>query len=77
MSDVSPELLRDKLLALLGTQVTDAEVAKVLLELLNCGGGVTLELDDLRMKLVRREGRFILKKDDPRRISSLPPRDRR
>jgi len=77
LSDVSPELLRDKLLALLGAQVTDADVAKLLLELLNCGGGVTMELDDLRVKLVRREGRYSLKKDDPRRTSSLPPRDRR
>jgi hypothetical protein len=77
LSDVSAELIRDKLLALLGTQITDPDAGKLLLEVLNCGGGVTVEIDDLRLKLVRRDGRYSLKKDDPRRISSMPPRDRR
>lgn len=77
MSDVSPELVRDKLLGLLGAQITEPDVPKLLLELLSCGGGVTLELDDLRVKLVRREGRFSLKKEDSRRASSMPPRERR
>ena len=77
MSDVSPELIRDKLLALLGTQITDTDAGKLLLEVLRCGGGVTLELEDMRWKLVRRDGRYSLKKDDARRASSIPPRDRR
>ena len=77
MSDVSTEHLRDKLLAHLGTQVPEAEVCRLLVELLNCGGGVTLDLDELRLKLIRRDGRFSLKKEDSRRASSAPPRDRR
>lgn len=73
MTEVSAELLRDKLLALAGAHVSETDVSKLLTELLNCGGGVTLELDDVRLKLVRRDGRFTFKKDESRRASSLPP----
>ncbi|MET0390796.1 MAG: hypothetical protein ABW321_32785 [Polyangiales bacterium] len=73
MTEVSSELLRDKLLALVGSTVNDGEVAKLLADLLSCGGGVTLEIEEVRLKLVRREGRFTIKKEDLRR-SSLPPR---
>jgi hypothetical protein len=77
LSDVPTEHLRDKLLALAGSQVTEAEVARVLVEVLVCGGGVTLDLDELRLKLIRREGKLTFKKEDARRASSMPPRDRR
>lgn len=73
MNEVSSELLRDKLLAIVGSQLQDQEVMKLLCDLLSCGGGVTLELDDIRLKLIRREGRFGIKKEDPRR-STVPPR---
>jgi hypothetical protein len=75
LTEVSSELLRDKLLALAGAQVSEAEVSRLLAELLSCGGGVTLELDDLRLKLVRREGRFTFKKEESRRASSFPPKN--
>jgi hypothetical protein len=74
LTEVSSEQLRDKLLALVGSAVTEAEVSKLLAELLSCGGGVTLELDDVRVKLIRREGRFSIKKEDLRRTSTAPPR---
>lgn len=77
MSDVSTEHLRDKLLALVGSQVTEADVARLLVEVLGCGGGVTLDLNELRLKLLRREGKLTFKKEDARRASSMPPRDRR
>lgn len=73
MTENSPEQLRDKLLAHVGSPVSDADVSSLLLELLNCGGSVTLELEEMRLKLVRREGRYTIKKEDLRR-SSLPPR---
>ena len=73
MNEVSAEMMRDKLLALLGSQLQDAEVVKLLADLLSCGGGVTLELDEVRVKLIRREGRFGMKKEE-RRSSTVPPR---
>jgi hypothetical protein len=76
LNDVSTQLLRDKLLALLGSQASEADVARVITELLRGGGGVTLELDELRLKVVMREGHYHFKRED-RRGSSLPPRERR
>lgn len=73
MTEVSSEWVRDKLLALTGAQVTEADVSKLLMELLSCGGGVTLELEDVRVKLVRREGRLSFKREDLRRVSTMPP----
>lgn|GEM_PF-5630589 len=73
MTDVSTELVRDKLLALIGSHATEADLARVLAELLKGGGGVTLEFDDVRLKVVMREGRYHFKREDLRR-SSLPPR---
>ena len=75
MSEVSSEHLRERLTGLAGAQLPDADVLKLLHDLIGCGGSVTLELDEMRVKLIRREGRFILKKEDSRRpSSSMPPR---
>jgi hypothetical protein len=74
LNEVSSEQLRDKLLAVLGSQLQEHEVIKLLFDLLNSGGGVTLELDDIRLKLIRRDGKFGLKKEDSRRTSTVPPR---
>ena len=49
MTDVSTELVRDKLLALIGSHASEADVARVLTDLLRSGGGVTLEFDDVRL----------------------------
>jgi hypothetical protein len=76
LTDVSTELVRDKLLALIGSHATEGDVARVLTDLLRSGGGVTLEFDDVRLKVVMREGRYHFKREDVRR-SSLPPRDGR
>jgi len=73
VTDVSTELVRDKLLALIGAHATEADLTRVLADLLRGGGGVTLEFDDVRIKVVMREGRFHFKREDIRR-SSLPPR---
>ena len=72
MTDVSRERVREKLIALGGSQLTEADVIRLLTELISCGGRVTLELDELRVKVIRREGHFALKED--RSHSSLPPR---
>lgn len=74
MTEVSSEQLRDKLLALVGAAVSEADITRLLADLLNCGGGVTMELDDVRVKLIRREGRFCIKKEELRRVSTQPPR---
>jgi hypothetical protein len=73
LTDVSSELVRDKLLALIGAHATEADLTRVLTELLRTGGGVTLEFDDVRLKVVMREGRYHFKREEIRR-SSLPPR---
>lgn len=75
LTEVSAERVREKLGALGSTQLSEADVIKLLTELINCGGGVSLELDELRVKLIRREGHFALK--DGRSHSSLPPRTNR
>jgi hypothetical protein len=69
------EILRERLQAMTGNPVADADVARLLMELLAAGDGVTLELEEGRWKLIRRDGRFVLKKDDARaRQSTMPPR---
>ena len=75
LSEVSVERLREKLAGLQTAQLSEADVIKLLTDLINCGGGVSLELDELRVKLIRREGHFALK--DGRLHSSLPPRTSR
>ena len=72
MTEVSVERVRERLSAIGSSQLSEADVIKLLTELINCGGGVSLELDELRVKLVRREGHFALK--DGRTHSTLPPR---
>jgi hypothetical protein len=53
----------------------DAEVVKLLTDVLGGGGGVVIELDHLGFKLVRREGKFVLQRDSSRRPqSTMPPR---
>lgn len=74
MTDVSPDRLRERLGALAGNVLSEADVIKLLTELLNCGGGVSLELDAMHVKLVRREGHFVLKDS---RFSTNPPRVQR
>jgi hypothetical protein len=75
LTEVSAERVREKLGALGSTQLSEADVIKLLTELINCGGGVSLELDELRVKLIRREGHFALK--EGRTHSSFPPRSSR
>jgi hypothetical protein len=77
LTEVSSEKLREKLLAIAGAQLPEVDVLRLLADIIGCGGGVTLELDEVRLKLIRREGRFMLKKDEQRRTSSMPPRQSR
>jgi len=71
-SELSSDRVRERLLSLMNAHVSESDVIKLLIELIGCGGGVSLELDELRIKLVRREGHFALK--DGRVHSSFPPR---
>ncbi|HEX2677937.1 MAG TPA: hypothetical protein VHM19_14890 [Polyangiales bacterium] len=73
---MSIELLREKLHALAGVPMPNGDVIKLLNDLVASGGGITLDLDDGRWKLIRRDGRFVLKKEEGRaaRPSTLPPR---
>jgi hypothetical protein len=75
LTEVSSDLVRDKLLALLSAHATEADLTRVITDLLRTGGGVTLEFDDVRLKVVMREGRYHFKREDNRR-SSMPPRSR-
>jgi hypothetical protein len=73
--DDDGNILRERLNALLGGHITDTDAIKLIADVINTGGGVNIELDDGRWKLIRRDGRFVLKKDEPRaRPSSMPPR---
>ena len=75
MSGDSIEILRERLQALSGNPIADADLLRLLVELAAAGGGVSLELDEGRWKLIRRDGRFVLKKDESRaRPSTMPPR---
>jgi hypothetical protein len=74
LTEGSSEKLRERLLALAGAHLPEVDVVRLLNELIGCGGGVMLELEDVRFRLIRREGRFMLKKEDLRRSSSIPPR---
>lgn len=75
VTDVSPDRVRERLGALAGSPLSEADVIKLLTEWLNCGGSVNLELDQLHVKLVRREGHFMIK--DSRIHSTNPPRMQR
>jgi hypothetical protein len=73
--DDAIDVLRERLQALSGTPIADADVLRVLNDVVAAGGGVSLEVDDGRWKLIRRDGRFVLKKDEARaRPSTMPPR---
>lgn len=71
MSEASEARLREALVSH-HSALSDADVIKLLIEVINCGGGVSLEFDELRFKLIRREGHFALK--DARLHSNPPPR---
>jgi hypothetical protein len=67
--------LRTRLIGLSGSQLEDVDVMSLLSEVLGGGGGVSVEVDQARFKLIRRDGKFVLTKDPARvRNSSLPPR---
>ena len=73
--DATLEILRERLQALAGAQLPDGDIVKLLTEIVACGGGINVELEDGRWKLIRRDGHFVLKKDDARpRPSTMPPR---
>jgi len=65
--------LRAKLMAVIGTSLDAAQLADLVGDVLKAGGGVRMELDDARFTVIRREGRFVVKKDD-HRPSTMPPR---
>lgn len=77
MSEDAPDALRAKLMALAGVPLADDVVPTLLLEVVSEGGGVTVDIDNMRFKLLRRDGRFLLKKEDPRSQSTIPPPMRR
>ena len=68
------ENVRGKLSGLAGTPLADHDIVALLAEVVSGGGGVVIEIDDARYKLIRREGRFVLTKDSRARMSSVPPR---
>jgi hypothetical protein len=71
----SPDRVRERLGALSNTQISEADLIKLVTDLLNAGGGVSLEIDEIRVKVVRREGHFVIK--DGRIHSTVPPRIQR
>lgn len=75
MADEGNSILREKLSTLSGMPLEAHDAVKLLEDVINAGFGVTLELDEgTRYKLVRRDGRFTLKKEERPRSSTMPPR---
>jgi hypothetical protein len=68
------ENVRGKLSGLAGTPLSEQDIVALLAEVISGGGGVVIEIDDARYKLLRRDGRFVLIKDTRGRMSSVPPR---
>jgi hypothetical protein len=70
------ESVRSKLSGLLGTPLEESDVLKLLAEIVAGGGGVYVEVDDTtRFRLIRRDGKFVVVRDQGRsRLSSFPPR---
>ena len=62
-----------KLNGMAGTPFDQGELVKTLLDVFKAGGGVSIDLDGGRFKIMRREGKFILRRDDLR-PSTMPPR---
>ena len=59
---------------MVGVQLSADEVYQLLQEVVACGGGVTVDVDEeLRFRLIQRDGRFELKRAERRRTSTLPP----
>ena len=77
MSEADPNALQGKLAALAGQSIADGDVPALLQEVVAEGGGVTLDVDHVRFKLLRRDGKFVLKREDPRSPSTMPPPLRR
>lgn len=77
MTEDDPSALQGKLAALAGAPLADADVAPLLAEAVHAGAGVTLDVDGVRFRLLRRDGKFVIKKDDPRSPSTMPPPMRR
>jgi hypothetical protein len=75
VGDEGNSILREKLSALAGTPIAEHDAVKLLTDVINAGFGVTLDLDEgNRYKLVRRDGRFTLKKEERARPSTIPPK---
>ena len=70
---VNSSQLKGRMSALLGQQLSDAEALQLLQDVAAGCGGLTIELDDARYRLIVREGKFSLKLSERRRVSSIPP----
>lgn len=77
MNDADPSALQGKLSSLAGQPIADEDVAAVLRDVVAEGGGISIDVDHVRFKLLRRDGKFVLKKEDPRSQSTIPPPLRR
>ena len=65
--------MRSKLAGVAGTHLDEGDVVKLLNQTIQAGGGVRLEIDDEHFRLVRRDGKLVILKDD-HRSSTVPPR---
>lgn len=66
--------LRVRLGALRSGRLTDVELSELLLEVIQEGGGVSLDVDGSTFKVVRRESHYGFHTTEPRRPSTIPPR---
>ncbi|MDH5670513.1 MAG: hypothetical protein OEZ06_00080 [Myxococcales bacterium] len=66
--------LRGRVMGLTGMSLGDADVVKLLSDVLSGGGGVQIHLDDTGFKLTRREGKFVITREPRAYPSNTPPR---
>jgi hypothetical protein len=74
LNDIALSSLRDRLSGLVGSTLSDEDIVRLVADVLRSGGSVSFEVDDTRFKLLKRESRLMLKRDDPRRPSTMPPK---
>lgn len=78
MSDTDIAYLRNRLNGVAGTALTDDEMLELVKHVVQKGGGVRFEVDEVSYQLIRRDGRFIVRREGASsRPSTTPPPRRR
>lgn len=75
MPGVSLSFLRDRLAGLRSVHLDDLELTELLTQIIDAGGGITIDIETARYRIIRRDNAFVVKPAD--RSSTHPPPRRR